>query len=642
MFTCVFVSGNFEIMDVRSTHRRNIPEEERGYESGSDDENILDFSSGSEDEWLPETRDHVRRILVNLSDSDAEEGGPPEQEEEIDSSDDENEALNEIRSVTGLAEEETEMTARDGTVWLSRPPVHRRMLPHNICREGSGPHASTRNLSIKDTFKKIFSDEICSIIVRETNRKGREIIAEYNRTKAKHLKDKTWKPITLSELDTFLGLLIIAGVYHNKRTSIRMMWGDGSHPIFRASMNVERFVWLNRCIRFDNSLTRETRKKTDKAAAIRDIWTMVNANLSSNYKPSDCLTVDEQLFPYRGGTRFTQYIPSKPAKYGIKVWWICDKKSFYPLKGSIYTGKLPNEPRQVNQGENVVKELVQKYKGSGRNVTMDNFFTTLPLAKLLMTWGLSMVGTLRKNKRCIPASMLPSNTRPVESTLFGFHENVAMCSYVPKKGKCVILLSTVHYTKEVSGAQKKPEAIQYYNKSKAAVDIMDKMLGEYTSKRTTRRWTYAFFFNILDVAALAAYILYAENNKLDTTSSKKRSIRRSTLLELGTQLALPAVTERSKDQRVCNTFIKRIAIEYVLGSPIMRPVGTATIQQSVTGDGRRKITGCCYICKDGPEKRRRKTRKSCCYCNRPICDQHTLTISKCHSCEPQAGPSSAK
>lgn len=420
------------------------------------------------------------------------------------------------------------------------------------------------------------------------------------------------------------------------------MWGDGSQPIFRAAMNVERFVWLSRCIRFDNGLTRESRKTTDKAAAIRDIWAMLNENLSANYKPSDCLTVDEQLFPYRGGTTFTQYIPSKPAKYGIKVWWICDRKSFYPLQGSIYTGKQPNVPREVNQGENVVKKLVQKYKGSGRNITMDNFFTTLPLAKLLMTWGLSIVGTLRKNKRYIPAPMLPSNSRQVQSTLFGFHENVAKCSYVPKKRKCVILLSTVHYTTDVSGTQKKPEAIQYYNQSKAAVDIMDKMLGEYTTKRTTRRWPLAFFFNILDIAALAGYILYTENNDLNTKSSKKHSIRRSFLLDLGRQLALPSIIERSMNKRVCSYFKKRIAIEYILGGPITPLADTETTQQTVARGGRRQITGVCYICKNGPEKRRRKTRKSCCDCKRPICDQHSLTFSKCHTCEPQAGPSSAK
>jgi len=57
------------------------------------------------------------------------------------------------------------------------------------------------------------------------------------------------------------------------------------------------------------------------------------------------LTIEEQLFPFQGRTKFTQYIPSKLAKYGIKVW--CDAENSYPLKGLIYTGKTGNV-RDVN------------------------------------------------------------------------------------------------------------------------------------------------------------------------------------------------------------------------------------------------------------------------------------------------------
>lgn len=89
-------------------------------------------------------------------------------------------------------------------------------------------------------------------------------------------------------------------------------------------MSLNRFKAITRFIRFDNNATREFRLTNDKAAAISEAFEMVNVNLAKLYVPSDCLTVDEQLFPYRGRTRFTQYIPSKPAKYGIKLWWLCD------------------------------------------------------------------------------------------------------------------------------------------------------------------------------------------------------------------------------------------------------------------------------------------------------------------------------
>lgn len=89
---------------------------------------------------------------------------------------------------------------------------------------------------------------------------------------------------------------------------------------FRATMSHKRFIQLFRYIRFDSSRTREFRQKTDKAAPIRDIWNFLNENLAKNYDPHENVTVNEQLFPYRGRTKFTQYIRSKPAKYGIKIW----------------------------------------------------------------------------------------------------------------------------------------------------------------------------------------------------------------------------------------------------------------------------------------------------------------------------------
>lgn len=50
-----------------------------------------------------------------------------------------------------------------------------------------------------------------------------------------------------------------------------------------------------------------------------------------------------------------------------------------------------------------------------------------------------------------------------------------MVSYVPKRGKAVIMLSTMHHDKSVNenSEKKKPEVIEYYNKTKIGGDLMD-------------------------------------------------------------------------------------------------------------------------------------------------------------------------
>ena len=65
------------------------------------------------------------------------------------------------------------------------------------------------------------------------------------------------------------------------------------------------------------------------------------------------------------------------------------------------------------------------------------------------TWDMTLVGTVRKNKRFLPSNMQPAKERAVYSTNFVYHQDAIVCSYVPKKKKSVVLLSSVHMTGEV-------------------------------------------------------------------------------------------------------------------------------------------------------------------------------------------------
>ena len=105
---------------------------------------------------------------------------------------------------------------------------------------------------------------------------------------------------------------------------------------------------------------------------------------------------------------------------------------------------------------------------------MDNFFTSVPLARHLLSKKLSLVETLRNYKSDIPAEFLPNRDRVVNDTLFGHQENLTLVSYVPKKGKSVILLSSMHTDAQISNREdKKPEIILDYNRSKGGVDTLD-------------------------------------------------------------------------------------------------------------------------------------------------------------------------
>ena len=194
------------------------------------------------------------------------------------------------------------------------------------------------------------------------------------------------------------------------------------------------------------------------------------------------------LWCWVSNSPFRQYIPSKPAKYGIKIWWCCDAQTSYPLNGQVYLGKQPDQPREVGQGARVVKDMVAPWYRSGRNVTADNFFTSIPLAEDLLQNGLTYVCTIRSNKAEIPAEMKPNKNKEVYSSMFGFKDQVTLVSYVPKKDKSVKALSTMHYDSAVEGEDRKPEIILHYNATKSGVDNLDHLCTLYTCRRKVNRW----------------------------------------------------------------------------------------------------------------------------------------------------------
>lgn len=104
----------------------------------------------------------------------------------------------------------------------------------------------------------------------------------------------------------------------------------------------------------------------------------------------------------------------------------------------IYAGKQPIDPFQKDNSETgVVKRLIQPIDKSGRNITIDNYFLSVLLAnELYANHRLTIVGTLRKNKREIPPDFTNIKTQRLQSTIFAYGQytnNSLLCSYVPKK-----------------------------------------------------------------------------------------------------------------------------------------------------------------------------------------------------------------
>lgn len=492
------------------------------------------------------------------------------------------------------------------TKWQKNLPTQNvRTRSHNIVTHFPGNLREARDIQTPlEAWSLFFNEPLVDLVLESTN-------IFINSVKNNYTHDPNLaRPTSSVEIKAYLGLLYLSGVLHGGHMNLGDFWAtDGTGTeIFRAGMSFRRFRFLSRCIRFDDITTRNARKTYDNIAAVRQLLDILVSNCRKYYSISECATLDEMLVPFRGRCKFRMYIPNKPAKYGIKVFILACSKTYYVKNFEVYCGTQPKGAYEVsNKADDVIFRLVEPIKGSGRNVTLDNWFTSYDAANtLLKEYNLTLVGTVRKNKPQIPPSFLPKSNREQYSSLFGFQEDFTLVSYVPKKNKCVILLSSMHHDYEIDPSteeKKKPSIITYYNSSKGGVDVADAMCAEYSVARGTRRWPLTMFFAAMNIAALNAYIVFKTKNQSTT--------RRSFLKDLGKQMIQPFLITRAQQGNLPRE-IRRLAAKLS---------GYEAEPKEDPAPGKR---GRCSMCKDN------KTKYFCKECKVWLCLSHADML--CSDC----------
>lgn len=485
--------------------------------------------------------------------------------------------------------------SKNKTKWYKQPVKQPsgRQSAANIMHTPPGPTRYARKNvdGPLSAFQLFVRKALVAEILKWTNKEGRLIGSD------------NWKDVTEEEFLCFFGLLILSGVYKSRGESVIQLWSkEDGRAIFNKSMSRTRFQLISRAIRFDDAVRRRQNRNNDKLAPIKNIFEMWETTLADSFVPGDDVTVDEQLLTYRGRVPFKQYIPSKPGKYGIKIWMLCDSTTSYVLRLQIYSGKQAGQGREQNQGERVVLQLTEDLKGSGRNVTVDNFFSSLSLAQKLSKKQMTLLGTIRKNRTELPPEFVTVKGREVLSSLFAFRDDATLVSYCPKKGKVVTLLSSMHTQPEVNETRpdKKPLMITDYNATKGGVDTADQMLRIYSTKRMTRRWPMAVFYNMLDISAMNAFLVWISLYPDWMNGTRHR--RRMFLLQLG----------------------KHLIQAGTLTAPTMNPI----IQDVSNTTEPPKKRSRCYNC---PRDKDVKTSTVCVSCSRYVCKEHSKTV--CTTCE---------
>ena len=188
---------------------------------------------------------------------------------------------------------------------------------------------------------------------------------------------------------------------------------------------------------------------------------------------------------------------------------MADSKTFCLVSSKIYTGAGTHAPGLPVPTQTLL-DLVPSVSGTSRNITTDNYYTSVPPAMELKSRKLTLVGTMKKNKACIPPSFLAKADEGTVQYAFDHANNLTLLSVAPKKNKRVVFLSTMHSKKKRDEATEE-EINVFYNQEKGGVDSHYQMCSLYTTARKTNRWPMRLFYGIIDSAALNAFVIFTED-----------------------------------------------------------------------------------------------------------------------------------
>ena len=166
-----------------------------------------------------------------------------------------------------------------------------------------------------------------------------------------------------------------------------------------------------------------------------------------------------------------------------------------------------------------------------------------------------------------------------------------------------------------SDNSKKPEIMSYYNSTKSGVDNLDHLVGLYTCKRKICRWPMTFFFNMIDTAVVAAYVVWC--CKHPYYQNEKSHKRRLFLIDLAESLVSEHLTRRRNNPQTMQRGVK-LAFK-ALG--FHNQPNAVIVAQS---DGKQHRQIC-------PRAVDRKTRTRCSECRNPCCQDHSSVVCDiCH------------
>lgn len=343
-----------------------------------------------------------------------------------------------------------------------------------------------KNIDCNDPFslyKLFFTDYILEMIVEETNKYALQCINNSSSNNSRR-HQQAWQPVTKSEMDTFIGILLIMGV--TQLPDIKLYWSKNdmyTNVRVKNAMKRDRFLSILKFLHFSDNTTARTEDRLNK---IRNIVEAIVDTFKNAVKPGKNIVIDESMVSWRR-FGFRQYIPGKRHKYGIKLYKLCFPEG-YTYNIDIYAGKNTKTIEKTHSHD-VVMRLLSGLLFEGRTLFIDSYYTSVPLAEELLQKKTFICGTVKVNKTFLPPQAKRKQKRG-DIMSFENRSGVKFLKWTDKRSVCMLTTSNNHMCTVIQGTNYKiePDAVFFYNNAKKDVDLSDQMASYYSCIQKTVKW----------------------------------------------------------------------------------------------------------------------------------------------------------
>ncbi|CAG5123418.1 unnamed protein product [Candidula unifasciata] len=287
-------------------------------------------------------------------------------------------------------------------------------------------------------------------------------------------------------------------------------------PGYRAVFTRDRFLAIWKFIHYVDDRN-PLADKTDKLYNVRPLLDQLIDKFHTYYVPHQQMSLDEGMIPAKNRTAMKHCIQSKPVKWGIKSFLLCESQTGYIYNIEVYTGKTAGQlvPQLCATG-NLVMKLTSCIAGQNYQLFMDGFYNSPDLSRHLLKMNIETCGPVQVNRKDFPRQLI----RQQKEMKRGDYDYLS-CSGVTVVVWCdrapLYFITTFHNLSVVTFVNRRnkdgsvvqvscPQVVTDYTKEIGGCDRNDQ-LTKLCRSRKRYRWPRRLIMNCILWSCYNAYVI---------------------------------------------------------------------------------------------------------------------------------------